>query len=128
MQIFIWGDNMNRKVSICILVFVLIILIVVIWVMARNGKEAPVVPTETQESVDTEPAVNANTDHVLQYRYIARIVDERLVIFESDNHTVYFETGISANVLPANVSKQARTGIGFQSEASMYDFLESYSS
>lgn len=128
MQILIWGDNMNRKVSICILAFILIVLIVVLVVMAGNKKETPVVPTETQELVDTEPAVIANTDHVTQYRYIARIVDERLVIFESDNHTVYFETGIRANVLSAHVREQARTGIGFQSEASMYDFLESYSS
>ena len=128
MQILIWGDNMNRKVSICIFVFILVILIIVLAVMAKNGKEAPVVPTETQEQTNTEPTVIANSDHVSQYRYIARIVDERLVIFESDNRTVYFETGIRADLLSAHVRKLARTGIGFQSEASMYDFLESYSS
>lgn len=128
MQILIWGDNMNRKVSICILAFILIVLIVVLVVMAGNKKETPVVPTETQELVDTEPAVIANTDHVTQYRYIARIVDERLVIFESDNKTVYFETDIRAEILSAHIREQAKRGIGFQNEASMYDFLESYSS
>ena len=73
-------------------------------------------------------AGDVNTDHVKQFRFIARIVDERLVIFESDGKTVYFETGIKEEALSEPIRQQAQHGIGFTTEAGMYDFLESYSS
>ena len=125
MQILIWGDNMNRKVSICILVFIFIVL----FVMAKRSKDAPIPETKVTQLAETEDAsVSVNTDHVKQFRFIARIVDERLVIFESDGKTVYFETGIKEEALSEPIRQQAQHGIGFTTEAGMYDFLESYSS
>lgn len=129
MQILIWGDNMNRKVSICILVIILIFLSIVIFEMAGNRRGTPLPETQTQETQEeAEPAVIANTDQVAHYRYIARIVDGRIVIFESDGETVYLETDIKANTLSSHIREQAQLGIGFQNEAGMFDFLESYSS
>lgn len=117
---------MNRKISICIFIFV--ILVIVLCVMANNGKQKQVPQTESQQSSEVEPTVIANSDYAKQFEYIARIVDERLVIFKSDGKTVYFETGIRADLLSNDIRKKAMRGIGFRSEESMYDFLESYSS
>ena len=129
MQILIWGDNMNRKVSICILVFIFIVCAVVLFVMAKRSKDAPIPETKVTQLAETEDAsVSVNTDHVKQFRFIARIVDERLVIFESDGKTVYFETGIKEEALSEPIRQQAQHGIGFTTEAGMYDFLECYSS
>ena len=114
--------NMNRKVSICIFVLILIILIIVILEMA--GKDRGTQATQ----IETEPAVIANSNPIVNYQYIARIVDERIVIFESDGKTVYLETDIKANTLSAYIREQAQSGIGFLNEAGMFDFLESYSS
>lgn len=128
MQILIWGDNMNRKISICILAFILVFLCIVLIVVAKNGKERPISQPQTEQTSEVEPAVIANTDHIDQFCYIARIVDDRLVIFLSDGQTLYFETDIRAERLSEHVREQAMHGIGFPTEESMYDFLESYSS
>ena len=97
--------------------------------MAGNRRGTPLPETQTQETQEeTEPAVIANTDHVVHYRYIARIVDERIVIFESDGETIYLETDIKANALSSHIRERAKSGIGFRNEAGMFDFLESYSS
>ncbi len=121
--------NMNRKVSICIFVLILIILIIVILEMAGEDRGTPLPETQTQVTqIETEPAVIANSNPIVNYQYIARIVDERIVIFESDGKTVYLETDIKANTLSAYIREQAQSGIGFLNEAGMFDFLESYSS
>lgn len=121
--------NMNRKVSICIFVLILIILIIVILEMAGKDRGTPLPETQTQVTqIETETAVIANSNPVVNYQYIARIVDERIVIFESDGKTVYLETDIKANTLSAYIREQAQSGIGFLNEAGMFDFLESYSS
>lgn len=120
---------MNRKVSICIFVLILIILIIVILEMAGKDRGTPLPETQTQATqIETEPAVIANSNPIVNYQYIARIVDERIVIFESDGKTVYLETDIRANTLSAHIREQAQSGIGFLNEAGMFDFLESYSS
>ena len=96
--------NMNRKVSICIFVLILIILIIVILEMAVKDRGTPLPETQTQVTqIETEPAVIANSNPVVNYQYIARIVDERIVIFESDGKTVYLETDIKANTLSAYI-------------------------
>ena len=56
MQILIWGDNMNRKVSICILVFIFIVCAVVLFVMAKRSKDAPVPETKVTQLAETEDA------------------------------------------------------------------------
>ena len=92
--------------------------------MAGEDRGTPLPETQTQVTqIETEPAVIANSNPIVNYQYIARIVDERIVIFESDG-----KTDIKANTLSAYIREQAQSGIGFLNEAGMFDFLESYSS
>lgn len=119
---------MNRKISICILI--LITLCIVLIVFAKNTKnQTQTSPKqESQQVTETELTVIASSSHTKTYRYIARIVEERLVIFEADGQTVFFETDIRKEDLSEEMQSKAVHGIGFKSEANMYDFLESYSS
>ena len=50
------------------------------------------------------------------------------MVYCSDGETVYFETGIAVRSLSDSMQQKAEEGIGFFTEADLYDFLESYSS
>lgn len=127
MQILIWGDEMKRKISICIIV--LLAVIVLILAFTNTKKEA--IPEETgtlEVTEDSETVLAANTDHHIHYAYLVRAKDQKLVVYCSDGKTIYFETGIAVRSLSESMQQKAEDGIGFFTEADLYDFLEGYSS
>ena len=126
MQILIWGDEMKRKISICIIV--LLAVIVLILAFTNEKKETMPKETETLEvTEETEAVLPANTDNI-HYAYLVKAKEQKLVVYCSDGETVYFETGISVKSLSESLQQKAEDGIGFFTEADLYDFLESYSS
>ena len=126
MQIFIWGDEMKRKISICIIVLIAVIVLIILF--TNEKKETMPKETETLEvTEETEAVLPANTDNI-HYAYLVKAKEQKLVVYCSDGETVYFETGISVKSLSESLQQKAEDGIGFFTEADLYDFLESYSS
>lgn len=126
MQILIWGDEMKRKISICIIVLIAVIVLIILF--TNEKKETMPKETETLEvTEETEAVLPANTDNI-HYAYLVKAKEQKLVVYCSDGETVYFETGISVRSLSESLQQKAEDGIGFFTEADLYDFLESYSS
>lgn len=126
MQILIWGDEMKRKISICIIVLIAVIVFIILF--TNEKKETMPKETETLEvTEETETVLPANTDNI-HYAYLVKATEQKLVVYCSDGETVYFETGISVKSLSESLQQKAEDGIGFFTEADLYDFLESYSS
>lgn len=120
------GDEMNRKISICIIIFLIFFLLFGIW-YGRKINEKPE-PDETQERMVTEKTLVASAENSIAYTYIVRTSEEKLVVYLSDGKTVYMETGIRTENLSQDIQEKALKGIGFTTLESLYDFLESYSS
>ena len=126
MQILIWGDEMKRKISICIIVLIAVIVLIILF--TNEKKETMPKETETLEvTEETDAVLPANTDNI-HYAYLVKAKEQKLVVYCSDGETVYFETGISVKSLSESLQQKAEDGIGFFTEADLYDFLESYSS
>lgn len=126
MQILIWGDEMKRKISICIIVLIAVIVLIILF--TNEKKETMPKETETLEvTEETETVLPANTDNI-HYAYLVKAREQKLVVYCSDGETVYFETGIAVRSLSESMQQKAEDGIGFFTEADLYDFLESYSS
>lgn len=126
MQILIWGDEMKRKISICIIVLIAVIVLIILF--TNEKKETMPKETETLEvTEETETVLPANTDNI-HYAYLVKAREQKLVVYCSDGETVYFETGITVRSLSESMQQKAEDGIGFFTEADLYDFLESYSS
>ncbi len=126
MQILIWGDEMKQKISICIIVLIAVIVLIILF--TNEKKETMPKETETLEvTEETEAVLPANTDNI-HYAYLVKAKEQKLVVYCSDGETVYFETGISVKSLSESLQQKAEDGIGFFTEADLYDFLESYSS
>ena len=126
MQILIWGYEMKRKISICIIVLIAVIVLIILF--TNEKKETMPKETETLEvTEETETVLSANTDNI-HYAYLVKAREQKLVVYCSDGETVYFETGIAVRSLSESMQQKAEEGIGFFTEADLYDFLESYSS
>lgn len=126
MQILIWGDEMKRKISICIIVLIAVIVLMILF----TNEKKETIPKETEMlevTEETETVLPANTDNI-HYAYLVKAREQKLVVYCSDGETVYFETGIAVRSLSESMQQKAKEGIGFFTEADLYDFLESYSS
>ncbi|MBE5885475.1 MAG: hypothetical protein E7284_03625 [Lachnospiraceae bacterium] len=64
----------------------------------------------------------------LEERFYLRAEENYVVIYYSDNSTVYMYTNISMNVLPEETRKEIEEGKEIESYESLYSFLESYTS
>ncbi len=126
MQILIWGDEMKRKISICIIVLIAVIVLMILF----TNEKKETIPKETEMlevTEETETVLPVNTDNI-HYAYLVKAREQKLVVYCSDGETVYFETGIAVRSLSESMQQKAEEGIGFFTEADLYDFLESYSS
>lgn len=118
---------MKRQMSVSI--FLAILLIALTWLYIKFNNE-----TETREnSIQTENDISKEESITISQEYIScmfYIKEEygRLVVYENKNHNVYMETSIETSTLPEDVKEKLKSGIYFQTEAELYDFLESYSS
>lgn len=120
------GDGMNRRLSICIIIFLVVLLLFGIWYGRRLNTKME--PEETQELVTEETTIVASAENLIEYAYIVRAADGKLVVYLEDGKTVYMETGIRIENLSQQMQEKSSKGIGFTTLESLYDFLESYSS
>ena len=82
MQILIWGDEMKRKISICIIVLIAVIVLIILF--TNEKKETIPKETETLEvTEETETVLPANTDNI-HYAYLVKAREQKLVVYCSD--------------------------------------------
>lgn len=125
MEILTWGDDMKQQVSISIIMFGFLMLILVFVTNPQNNRNQYELSTnENTESV-TSTEISQNYKNSMFY-----IISEdgRLVVYWSKTKQIYEETGIRLETLPADLQEDIISGIFFDSEIELYDFLESYSS
>jgi len=127
MRILIWGDNMKRQVSVSI--FLAVLLIALAWLYIKFSNETR--PREnmitTENDVSKENSMPISQEYT-SCKYYLKEQYGKLVVFEGKNHEIFMETSIEVEVLPDDLKEKLEVGIFFQTEAELYDFLESYSS
>lgn len=127
MEILIWGDNMKRQVSVSI--FLAIVLISLAWLYIKFSNETS--PKEnvitTENDVSKESSMPMSQEYI-SCKYYLKDEQGKLVVYENKNHEIYMETSIEIELLPESLKEELKTGVFFQTDAELYDFLESYSS
>ena len=120
------GDIMNQKTGICI-----ILLLAAILIFGICYQKIHIAPEETElveAETESEQSIPTGSSKSQAFTYLVKEEDGNLVVFLADGKTVYMETGIRTEDLSHELSEEARLGIPFTSERSLFDFLESYSS
>lgn len=121
--------KMKRNISICLFAAFLV-LIGGILISMENPKEQEEENSGIEMTLETETEEEALLSSATQpdYKYIIFSEDGRLVVYYSDNTTIFFNSGILEETLPEETKSQLPAGIRFQTDEELYDFLESYSS
>jgi hypothetical protein len=127
---------MKHKYSICVLfgLFLICILIAVFSTVEqkRIKRQEIAEPQQIQEADDipdaTETESVTSSKEEGSYSYIILEEDGHLLVYYSDNMTVFFDSGIPAGNLPESLLTELETGIRFSDEEELYEFLENYSS
>ena len=126
MEILIWGDNMKRQMSISIFLAILVIALAWLYIKYRNDIRPDNMQTKQIQQESEENSISISQEYTA-YKYYIKAEDGRLVVYDI-NQQLYAQTAIIISTLPENILEQLETGIFFQTEAELYDFLESYSS
>lgn len=118
---------MKRQISVSIFLAVLVIALAWLYIKFSNEARPKENVITTENDVSSEQAITISQDNIT-YRYCVKELDGKLVVFQSENDAVFMETSIEIKLLPFEIQNQIKDGIFFQTEAELYDFLESYSS
>jgi hypothetical protein len=118
---------MKRKLGICFFVACFLAVIGINSMSLRNAKDAQ---PETEAGTETDLEVNSivNQSSESGDKYIIYSEDGILVVYYADRTTVFFNSGVRADALPAELQECLPFGISFANEAELYEFLENYSS
>lgn len=72
--------------------------------------------------------IRKNYADELDYEYCLYIENGYVTVYYSDRKTVFSYTDIAAENLPESVRRELYSGMKIESQGSLYDFLETYSS
>lgn len=132
MQILYVGDEfMKQKYSICIFAVLLLALsgiVAGLWTTGRRDGGSTQTKTQEEWQESTEGSAVYSGKSQESYAYIIFDVDGHLLVYYSDNTTVFFDTGILSRSLSEKIRQQLAYGIRFADEDELYEFLENYSS
>ncbi len=120
---------MKRLISICVVLFLLMILCIFLFNKIRKENEF-IEKEKEPESIYTEIPTE-ESDKISkesEYKYYILETEGRLTVYEAIYHGVFMETAIKATYLPDHLREELKEGIYFKTEKDMFDFLESYSS
>ncbi len=125
---------MNKKTGICMLAgcgaACLILSVSILIGRLSHKPEIKVEPSpaevpmsEPQQSVPLSESMTV----VPPAAYYIGELDGYLVVLGSNQKTVLFETNIRYEFLSDEMKEKVKTGISFQNERDLYEFLENYS-
>jgi hypothetical protein len=126
---------MKRKFGICFFVACLFAVIGINSTALRKAKETDPgtvmdVNEDSEADLETDLEVNSivNQNQISDDKYVIYSEDGILVVYYADRTTVFFNSGVRADALPADLQEQLSFGLSFTNEAELYEFLENYSS
>lgn len=120
---------MKHQISISILLSIFVIVLAVIFIRFYNDSqiEENYISTEEMVNQSKQDSVITNQEFIT-YLYYIKDDGGRLTVYLAKTSEIYMQTGIETRSLSVELQEKASTGIFFESEAELYDFLESYSS
>ena len=118
---------MKRQKSVSIFLAVIVIVLAWLYIKYNNETELKENVISTENDVSKEEAVTISQEYISAKFYIKEEYG-RLVVYKSKEQRIYMETSIEIRDLSEELQKKIQEGIFFQTEAELYDFLESYSS
>lgn len=127
MEILIWGDNMKRQVSVSIFLAVLVIALAWLYIKFNNETQPKNQNITTENDVSKEESITISQEYLV-CPYFIKVEYGRLVVYLSKTQEIFMETAIEFDTLPLDIQQKLDSGIFFQTEQELYDFLESYSS
>lgn len=120
---------MKNKIGICFLTVIAILLALFILEKINTGISQDAEDDKAVEiAQDTQSANSRETSMELSSGYIVRNENGMLTIYSGGGGEKFFDSGIYYDELPADIQHKIDSGLGFENEADLYDFLESYSS
>jgi len=127
---------MKKTIGICLCVAVLTGAGIFIGISEQRAAQKNETEEQSLESVEyVEETEMAPPPELMEsmavpenYAYVIYEKDGVLMVYEKDGRTEYFETNIRVRDLEENMLENLKTGIYFETEEELYDFLESYSS
>ncbi len=117
---------MKRQISISILLAILVIALTWLYIRFSNETQLHENGVLTKEN-QQEDALEISQDYMV-FQYYIKDDNGRLVVYETKTQAIYAQTGIETDVLPMEIQAELETGLFFESEEDLYNFLESYSS
>ena len=117
---------MKRQMSISIFLAILVIALTWIYIKYRNDIRQENLQTEQIQQNNEENSISISQEYTT-YKFYIKEEDGRLVVYDI-NQQLYAQTAIEIYTLPDEILEELETGIFFQTEEELYDFLESYSS
>ena len=119
---------MKRQISISICLAIIVIALAWLYIKFSNDTQLHENGVLTKENeIHTEDSVVLSQEYISCQFYIKE-EDGRLVVYEAKTQDLFAQTGIETDILPADIQDKLKTGIFFQNESELYNFLESYSS
>lgn len=128
MEILIWGDNMKRQISISIFFAITLICLVLLYIKFYNENKLPDPKGSTEMNIEEKEDSIAISQEYKSSLFYIKDEQGKVVVYTTNNQEFYMETGISTYTLPDSIQSKLVSGIFFETEAELYDFLESYSS
>ncbi len=126
---------MKRNTNFCIFILIILLFVLLLLVLvtryrteSKSKQNKPFHTTEEVTEMNESEAVIESGKEETSCKYLIRSDEGRLSVYLPDGCTLYMNTGIPTDLLPAGMQKQAQNGIRFSSEQELMDFLESYSS
>ena len=114
---------MKPKYSIGLFVFVITIIYLISATLPAERKN------ETNDSYTSPEISVTNSNEILNSEcFYLRISNGFIVVYNSDNKTIYEYTDIFAEDLPDKLYQELKNGKFIESKEELYGFLENYSS
>jgi len=82
----------------------------------------------TEEFVNNKNTSVATNHEYITYLFYIKDDGGRLTVYDVKTAEIFMQTGIETNSLSPDLQEKVSTGIFFENETALYDFLESYSS
>lgn len=118
---------MKRQISVSIFLAILVIVLAWLYIKFNNETNPKEHLISTENDVSKEESITISQEYI-SYPYFIKEENGRLVVYKTKNQELFMETGIETYTLPMDIQEKIEDYIFFQTEAELYDFLESYSS
>ena len=119
----------KHQISISILLSIFVLVLAIIFIRFYNDSQQEENYNSTEEIIQNtkSDSIVANQEYI-SYMYYIKDDCGRLTVYLAKTEEIYMQTGIETRMLSKELQEKIIEGIFFETDAQLYDFLESYSS